>query len=105
MYTDLYLKFADQAEADAILYTVHPEEVDEEGVIIVEAYTTPNYQNIDTLGTLYEPVDPVVDPEATPVAPVALDGYHVNVRVVAGEDDAPLLPFSITPAAPRRTWG
>jgi len=105
MYTDLYLRFADQAEADAILYTVHPEEVDEEGVIIVEAYTTPNYQNIDTLGTLYEPVDPVVDPEATPVAPVALDGYHVNVRVVAGEDDAPLLPFSITPAAPRRTWG
>lgn len=98
---DLYLKFADEAEANSFLYTEVSTEWNEEGEPTAWA-SKPNYANIDILGTLYEPV---VDPEATPVAPVALDGYHVNVRVVAGEDEAPLLPFSITPAAPRRIWG
>ena len=53
MYTDLYLKFADEAEANSVLYTVHPETVDEDGVTVSEEYTTPNYQNIDVLGVIY----------------------------------------------------
>ena len=98
MYTDLYLKFADQAEADSILYTVHPEEVDEEGVIIVEAYTTPNYANIDTLGILY--VDQL-DPDVPPVPKM---GWHVNIRLMEGEDDTLLAPYKISPSQPNRTW-
>jgi hypothetical protein len=103
MYTDLYLLFADEAEADAILYTLHPEEVDEEGVIIVEAYTTPNYANIDTLGILYVE-QPIPDPE-NPPEPIPEDGWHVNVRLVDGEDAAPLEPFCVHPTVPRRVWG
>jgi hypothetical protein len=103
MYTDLYLKFADQAEADAILYTVHPEEVDDNGVVIVEAYTTPNYQNIDTIGVIYEPQpDPLPEP---PPEPVPYDGWYINVRVVEGEDAEPLMPYSIDPQPyPIRIW-
>ena len=103
MYTDLYLKFADQSEADSILYTVHPEEVDEDGVVIVEAYTTPNYQNIDTIGVIYEPMpDPLPEP---PPEPVPYDGWHINVRLVDGEDGEALVPFAVQPQQPRRVWG
>lgn len=105
MYTDLYLKFTSESEANSVLFTVHPATLDEDGVTVAEEYSTPNYANIDIIGTLYEPMEPMVDPEATPVAPVALDGYHVNVRVVTGEDSGPLLPFSIVPTVPRRVWG
>ena len=103
MHTDLYLKFADKAEANSVLYTVHPETVDEDGVTVSEAYTTPNYQNIDVLGTLYE-AQVIVDPEDPP-EPVALDGWHVNVRVVEGEDAEALELYSVIPTQPRRVWG
>jgi len=103
MYTDLYLKFTDQAEADSILYTVHPEEVDDNGVIIVEAYTTPNYANIDTIGIIYEPQpDPLPEP---PLEPVPYLGWFINVRVVEGENAEPLMPYSIDPQPyPIRVW-
>jgi hypothetical protein len=103
MYTDLYLKFADEDEANSILYTVHPETVDEDGVTVSEEYTTPNYQNIDVLGIIY--VDqPIPDPE-NPPTPIPEEGYHVNVRVVDGEDAEALEPFSVHPTLPRRVWG
>jgi hypothetical protein len=102
MYTDLYLKFADEAESIAILYTEVPTEWDEEGEPIAW-YTKPNYANIDTLGILY--VDqPIPDPE-NPPEPIPEDGWHVNVRVVDGEDAAPLEPFCVHPTVPRRVWG
>jgi hypothetical protein len=103
MYLDLYLKFADQAEADSILYTVHPEEVDVDGVTINEAYVTPNYANIDTIGVIYEPMpDPLPEP---PPEPVPYVGWFVNVRVVEGENAEPLMPFSIDPKPyPMRIW-
>jgi hypothetical protein len=82
MYTDLYLKFADQAQADEILYTED----------------TPNYQNIDVLGIIYQHQD---DPEAEPIPE---DGWHVNVRLVTGEKAAPLLPVKVEPEHPRRVW-
>ena len=55
MFTDFYLAFADEAEANSVLYTVTPEEVDEDGNVIAEASTKPNFQNIDVIGTVYEP--------------------------------------------------
>lgn len=102
MYTDFYLKFADQAEADAILYTVHPAELDVDGVTISEEYVTPNYQNIDTLGILYVE-QPIPDPD-NPPEPIPEEGWHVNVRLVDGEDGAILVPFEVYPTVPRRIW-
>lgn len=87
---DLYLKFADQAEADSLLYTVH----EGEG----EPYTTQNYMNTDVLGIIYEEQ---ADPDADPVP---MEGWHVNVRLMPGEDPAPLLSYQVFPQLPRRVW-
>ena len=103
MYTDLYLKFADEAEANSVLYTVHAATLDEDGVTVSEEYTTPNYTNIDVLGIIY--VDqPIPDPE-NPPPPIPEEGFHVNVRVVEGEDAEALEPFAVFPTQPRRVWG
>jgi hypothetical protein len=95
---DLYLAFPDQAAADAVLYTVHDAVTDEDGNVTAEAYVTPNYANIDTLGVLYERQD---DPETEPVA---LPGWHINIRLVDGENAEPLQGFEVHPILPRRVW-
>lgn len=81
--TDLYLVFADQAEADAHL---------------LDAQGNQLHVNTDTIGTLYD-VD-LTDPEA-PVY-TALPGWHVNVRAEAY--DSALDAFRVYPATPRRVW-
>jgi hypothetical protein len=100
---DLYLKFADEDEATSILYTEVPVEWDEDGEPI-SFEPRPNYANIDTLGTLYEGGEWDEDGKAI-VEPVALDGWHVNVRLVDGEDAEILELFSVQPTQPRRVWG
>ena len=99
---DLYLKFTDEAEAAAVLYTLHPEVTNEDGAVVTEAYTTPNYQNIDTLGIIYQQ-----PPEPTPEDYVTVpeEGWHVNVRVVGDEDSTPLEQYAVHPTVPRRVWG
>ena len=99
---DLYLKFTDEAEAASVLYTLHPEVVDDDGITVTEAYTTPNYQNISTIGIIYKPTGET-DAEGNPVM-AALDGWHVNVRVV-GEDPTPLEQYAVVPTLPVRVWG
>jgi hypothetical protein len=96
--TDLYLSFPDQAAADAVLYTTHDAVTDEEGNVTAEAYVTPNYANIDTLGVLYERQE---DPEAEPIP---LPGWHINIRLVEGEDAEALQDFEVHPTVPRRVW-
>jgi hypothetical protein len=96
---DYYLAFPDQAAADAVLYTTHDAVTDEEGNVTAEAYVTPNYANIDTLGVLYERQD---DPEAEPVP---LPGWHINIRLVDGEDAEALQAYEVHPTVPRRVWG
>jgi hypothetical protein len=96
---DYYLAFPDQAAADAVLYTTHDAVTDEEGNVTSEAYVTPNYANIDTLGVLYERQD---DPDAEPIP---LPGWHINIRLVEGEDAEPLQAFEVHPTVPRRVWG
>jgi hypothetical protein len=95
---DYYLAFPDQAAADAVLYTVHDAVTDEEGNVTAEAYVTPNYANIDTLGILYECQN---DPDAEPIP---LPGWHINIRLVEGEDAEPLQEFEVHPVVPRRVW-
>ena len=95
---DFYLKFASEDEAKAVLYTVTPAVLDEEGKVVTEEQVKPNYMNIDVLGTLYD-----VQPEDQ--EPIPLVGWHVNVRVVDGEDGEPLKAYAVVPANPRRIWG
>ena len=98
-YGDLYLKFADEAEAMATLYTSHPEVVDEEGNVIAQAYVTPTYEgmSIDTIGVIYN-VDNT-DPENPIYTP--MDGWHVNTR---GPMPETLQAFAVIPTHPRRVW-
>lgn len=102
---DLYLKFTNKAQAESILYRMEGVVVadPEMGVKSSDGYQVANYANIDVLGVIYERQD-IVDPE-NPPAPIALDGWHVNVRVVDGEDSTPLQPYSVVPTNPRRVWG
>jgi len=101
MYTDLYLKFTDEAQATEYLYTQVPTEFNEEGEPITWV-SQPNFANIDTIGIIYEPMpDPMPEP---PPEPVAMEGWHVNVRLI-GEDGSALEPFKVEPEHPRRVWG
>jgi hypothetical protein len=99
--TDFYLKFTDEAEATAVLYTQEPTAWDEQGNVTA---TEPRqaYANISTIGVIYKPTGET-DAEGNPVM-ASLDGWHVNVRVV-GEDATALEAFSVTPALPVRVWG
>lgn len=81
--TDLYLMFADQAEADAHL---------------LDESDAQRYPNTDVLGVIYD-LD-LTDPEQ-PVA-TALPGWHVNIR--ADAYDPALEAFRVYPATPRRVW-
>lgn len=91
---DYFLKFASEAEADSVLYAT--EQVGDETV------KTNRYANIDTIGTISRPTGDL-DADGNPVT-APLDGWHVNVRVVDGEDDSALLPYAVTPTNPQRVW-
>jgi hypothetical protein len=100
---DKYLAFTDEAAAKAVLYRIEGAVEATEDTEAVEGYEVPNYANIDTLGILYERQE-VTDPD-NPPEPIPIPGWHVNVRVVEGEDPTALQPFAITPNNPRRIWG
>lgn len=102
---DLYLKFDSEAQAKSVLYRMEGAIAadSETGIEAKDGYEVGNYANIDVIGTIYES-QVITDPDNLP-EPVALDGWHVNVRVVAGEDDTSLVPYSIVPTQPRRVWG
>lgn len=89
--TDLYLKFADEAEAEPYLYDV----VDVNGVLEKQL----KYVNTDIIGTLY--TTKIVRKKETQVA---LPGWHVNLRV--GEYDPALDQFKVDPepATWKRMW-
>jgi hypothetical protein len=80
MYTDIFLSFSDEAAARAVLYRAEGDDL------------TPNFANIDTIGVIYKDEQPIT-------------GWHVNVRLVDGEDGSTLAPFAVTPTTPLRIWG
>ena len=99
MYHDMFLKFADQAEADSILFT---EQTNVQGDV-VETVKVPKYAAVDVIGTIYKPTGKTLKTKEGPVPEMAaLDGWHVNVRHTA---EAPELDaYKVAPKAPVRGW-
>jgi len=108
-YTDLMLKFASEEEAKANLYdkvAVAWDNSDPEAEpVATEWEDRPKFRNIDTLGVIYNGGS--WDAEGNELeAPVAVAGWHVNLRCLEGENAVPLYGFIVapTPATPRRVW-
>jgi hypothetical protein len=86
---DLYLKFDSEAEATAVLY-------DDE---------MPRYTNIDTIGLIYRPTGEMLkSKEGEYPEMAAIPGWHVNVRLVEGEDSSQLNPYTVQVENPVRVW-
>jgi hypothetical protein len=86
---DFFLRFDDIEQAMSVLFT------DEQS----------NYRNIDIIGTIYKPTGKVIkgeDGEYPEMAPI--EGFHVNVRLEAGEDWEALIPYQVFPENPVRVW-
>lgn len=91
MYTDYFLKFADEAAADAVLFEGEGEE------------RRPLYAAIDVIGTIYEPTGNVLQSDEGEVPEMApIDGWHVNVRHTA--EAADLEQYRVFPGTPQRLW-
>ena len=102
MYRDFYLRFDDQEQANAILFTEYPAVLDANGAEVQLARRVPMFRNVDVIGVLHKlPPQPMPDD----YVPEALPGWHVNVRLLPDEDGSALEPFAVEPAAPRRIWG
>ena len=102
MYQDFFLRFADQAEADSVLFD---EQTNVQGDV-VETFKVPKYTAIDVIGTIYKPtgkVLPAPDGSGDAVDEMApVEGWHVNVRHLG---DAPeLAAFQVFPETPVRGW-
>jgi hypothetical protein len=99
MYHDTFLKFADEAEANAALFTEQTNVQDD----VVETVLVPKYAAVDVVGTIYKPTGKMLTTDEGPVPEMApLDGWHANVRHT---DDAPeLAPYQVFPVTPARMW-
>lgn len=104
--TDLYLAFTDEAAANAVLFTQEPTEWDEEGN--ATAFEPRQcYANIDTIGVIYKSSgETTTDAEGNEMPVMApIEGWHVNVRMVDGEEGAALEQYQVNPSTPMRVWG
>ena len=99
MYQDYFLKFADQAEADSVLFTEQTNVQDD----VVETIKVPKFAAVDVIGVIYKPTGKVLTIDEGEVPEMApLDGWHANVRHTA---EAPELEaFKVIPKAPVRGW-
>jgi hypothetical protein len=102
MYFDSFLKFADEAEANEVLFTEQTFAQDD----VVETVLVPKYAAIDVIGTIYKAtgnVLPAEDESGEAVDEMApLEGWHVNVRHT---DEAPELDaYKVEVKTPSRMW-
>lgn len=99
MYHDYFLKFADQAEADSVLFD---EQTNVQGDV-VETVKVPKYAAVDVIGTIYKPTGNMLTTDEGEVPEMApLESWHVNVRHTA---EAPeLAAFQVFPETPARGW-
>jgi hypothetical protein len=99
MYTDYFLKFADEAEANAALFTEQTNVQDD----VVETVLVPKYAAVDVVGVIYKPTGNTLMTEEGEVFEHApIEGWHVNVRHT--EEAPELQPFQVYPVAPKRMW-
>jgi len=102
MYTDYFLKFADEAEANAALFA---EQTNVQGDV-VETVLVPKYAAVDVIGVIYKAtgnVLPAEDGSGEAVDEMApIDGWHANVRHT--EEAPELEAFRVFPATPSRAW-
>lgn len=116
-YTDYFLKFADEAEARAVLYRMKepsispwPVEAAEESgrqaiQVKAEPYEVPNFRAIDLIGTIYKPTGNLLKTDEGEVQEMApIDGWHVNVRLCEDEAGEALEDYRVYPATPVRMW-
>jgi hypothetical protein len=109
-YTDLYLKFKDEAEMRSVLFEKVPTAWDNTDPepdgerIPVEWEDQQLFRNTDIIGVIYEGGS--WDEGGNEVeAPVALEGFHCNVRALPGESVDALELYKIeTPNSPERVW-
>jgi len=99
MYTDFFLRFTDEAEANAALFT---EQTNVQGDI-VETVLVPKYAAVDVIGTIFKPTGKMLKTDEGEVPEMApLDGWHVNVRHT---DKAPELDaYKVEVKTPSRMW-
>ena len=99
MYQDFMLRFTDQAEADAVLFT---EQTNVQGDV-VETVKVPKYAAVDVIGVIYKPTGKLLQTEEGEVPEMApVEGWHANVR---HSDEAPeLAAFQVFPETPVRGW-
>jgi len=101
MYTDYFLKFTDEAEANAALFTEQTNVQDD----VVETVLVPKYAAVDVVGVIYKPTGKMLKAKKgeEPMPEMALlEGWHVNVRHTA---EAPeLAPYQVFPVTPARMW-
>ena len=102
MYHDTFLKFTDEAEANAALFS---EQTNVQGDV-VETVLVPKYAAVDVVGVIYKPTGNVLPAEdesgeaMDEMAPI--DGWHVNVRHT---DEAPELDaYKVEVKTPARMW-
>ena len=91
MFHDFFLKFADEAEADGVLF-----EGEDEG-------KRSKYLAVDVIGTIYAPTGKTLNTSEGPVPEMkATPGWHVNVRHTG---EAPELEeYRVTVNTPVRAW-
>ena len=99
MYTDYFLKFADEAEAKLALFTEQTNVQDD----VVETVLVPKYAAVDVVGTIYKPTGKTLKTAEGPVPEMkAVPGWHANVRHTepAPELDA----YKVEVKTPSRMW-
>jgi hypothetical protein len=106
--TPYYLAFENEAQANSVLYTttITSATLDEDGNVVTEEVITltPNYANINYLGTVYKPA-PIPTPDDYVPVPYPAPNYGVNVLVLEGEDTSSIEPYSVQPQPfPQRVW-
>jgi hypothetical protein len=99
MYQDYFLRFTDEAEANAALFT---EQTNVDGDI-VETVLGPKYAAVDVVGVIYKPTGKMLKTDEGEVPEMApLDGWHANVRHT---DEAPELDaYKVEVKTPSRMW-
>jgi len=106
-YTDLYLKFETEEQMRSVLFEKVPtawDNTDPENPIETEWEEQQLFRNTDIIGIIYKGGS--WDEEGNEVeAPVALEGFHCNVRALPGESVDALELYKIeTPNSPERVW-